>query len=159
MTNGGLPWRPSVRVRASAVVLHRGHVLLQRVERDKFWALPGGGVEVGETSAQTVQREVQEETGEAMNLVRLVCITENFFELYEQRWHQIDFAYLMELQSGSALADVNRTHMGDENGQPLIQRWFPVGELHTLEYPLKPGFWLEHLPNLPEQTLHLTWRT
>ncbi|HYC55841.1 MAG TPA: NUDIX hydrolase [Candidatus Binatia bacterium] len=54
------------RVAVGAVVVRDGRVLL--VERGKspssgMWAVPGGSVELGESLAQAVEREVMEETG------------------------------------------------------------------------------------------------
>ncbi|MER8473677.1 NUDIX domain-containing protein [Mesorhizobium sp. M1328] len=64
------------RVAASAVVLdEEGRLLLvQRAHQpDKgCWTLPGGCVEAGETLEQAVIREVAEETGLAIRVVREV---------------------------------------------------------------------------------------
>ena len=49
-----------------AVVVHDGAVLLVRRGRAPargVWAVPGGRVELGETLAEAVEREVREETG------------------------------------------------------------------------------------------------
>jgi 8-oxo-dGTP pyrophosphatase MutT (NUDIX family) len=52
----------------------KGRVLLiHRTDNDR-WALPGGGTELGETVAQTVVREVREETGIEVEVVGLVGI-------------------------------------------------------------------------------------
>lgn len=49
---------------ASAVVTdEEGRVLVHRRVDNDLWALPGGAMELGETVAQTVVREVKEETG------------------------------------------------------------------------------------------------
>jgi 8-oxo-dGTP pyrophosphatase MutT (NUDIX family) len=49
---------------ASAVVADtEGRILLQRRRDNDLWALPGGGMEVGESIAETAIREVFEETG------------------------------------------------------------------------------------------------
>src|SRR5579864_9500024 len=49
---------------AAAVVLNeRGEVLLQHRSDDGRWGLPGGALEPGEEPAETVVREVWEETG------------------------------------------------------------------------------------------------
>ena len=50
-------------LRAAAVLVHDGAVLLHRLEGDPYWALPGGRVELGESGAETVVREMQEELG------------------------------------------------------------------------------------------------
>ncbi|GAA3352101.1 NUDIX domain-containing protein [Saccharopolyspora gregorii] len=46
-------------------------LLIHKVDND-LWALPGGGHDAGESITDTVVREVQEETGLAVEVVRLV---------------------------------------------------------------------------------------
>ena len=61
------------RAAADAVVFDGdGRVLLQRRADFGVWGLPGGAVEVGETLEQAVRREVKEETGFDVEVVRLV---------------------------------------------------------------------------------------
>jgi ADP-ribose pyrophosphatase YjhB (NUDIX family) len=49
---------------ASAVVVDQaGRLILQRRADNDLWALPGGAMEIGESVAATVVREVREETG------------------------------------------------------------------------------------------------
>lgn len=49
---------------ASAVVVDdQGRILLQRRRDNGLWALPGGGMDTGESIAQTAERETREETG------------------------------------------------------------------------------------------------
>ena len=60
---------------ASAVVVNDEHkILLQRRKDNDLWSLPGGTMEIGESIAQTVLREVREESGMQVELVRLVGI-------------------------------------------------------------------------------------
>lgn len=48
----------------SAIVANQeGRILLQRRTDNDLWALPGGTMEIGETLAEAVIREVREETG------------------------------------------------------------------------------------------------
>ena len=49
---------------ASAIVVNdEGKILLHRRSDNARWALPGGVMDIGESIAQTVTREVREETG------------------------------------------------------------------------------------------------
>src|SRR5512132_587974 len=49
---------------ASAIVVNdEGKILLHRRSDNARWALPGGVMDIGESIAQTVAREVREETG------------------------------------------------------------------------------------------------
>lgn len=48
-------------------------LLIHRTDNDR-WALPGGGTELGETVAETVVREVREETGIDVDVLGLVGI-------------------------------------------------------------------------------------
>jgi len=53
------------RIRVSAVLRREGRILLIRQEKPgrEYWLLPGGGVNMGETLLQAVQRELSEECG------------------------------------------------------------------------------------------------
>lgn len=54
----------SIVAAASAIVTNsEGEILLHRRTDNDLWALPGGGMELGESIADTVAREVHEETG------------------------------------------------------------------------------------------------
>ncbi len=52
----------------------QGHILLHRRTDNHQWCLPGGSIEIGETAGQTAVREVREETGYDVEVVRLIGI-------------------------------------------------------------------------------------
>ncbi len=63
--------RPSV----SAMILNeRGELLLQRRSDNGQWGLPGGSVEIGESVMGATVREVREEIGLLVEVVRLVGV-------------------------------------------------------------------------------------
>jgi ADP-ribose pyrophosphatase YjhB (NUDIX family) len=69
------PMPNAIVAAASAVVVNDEHkILLQRRNDNDLWSLPGGAMEIGESIAQTVLREVKEESGLDVELVRLVGI-------------------------------------------------------------------------------------
>lgn len=54
----------SIVAAASAIVTNdKGEILVHRRTDNDLWALPGGGMELGESITDTVVREVYEETG------------------------------------------------------------------------------------------------
>ena len=65
----------SLVVGGSAVVADgRGRILLQRRADSGNWALPGGTMDIGETFAGCIVREVKEETGFDVKIERIVGI-------------------------------------------------------------------------------------
>lgn len=51
------------RVAIRVLIVHNDKVLLVKEASDDWWALPGGGVDHGETAESTLVREVEEELG------------------------------------------------------------------------------------------------
>jgi ADP-ribose pyrophosphatase YjhB (NUDIX family) len=69
------PAANSLVVGSSAVVVDdEGRILLQRRSDSGNWALPGGAMDIGETFAESVIREVKEETGFDVRIERIVGI-------------------------------------------------------------------------------------
>ncbi|MGA4721095.1 NUDIX hydrolase [Fictibacillus nanhaiensis] len=76
---------------AQGVVVREGEILLvkQKVKRgDIVWNFPGGGVETGETYEQACIREVKEETGYHVNIIKSLIEKEG------------KYTYLCEVVSG-----------------------------------------------------------
>jgi ADP-ribose pyrophosphatase YjhB (NUDIX family) len=74
----------------AAIIDDQGKILLIRRADNGLWAMPGGGLEVGETPAQGAIREALEETGVSCEPVALVgiydsrfCGTISYYQLYQ----------------------------------------------------------------------------
>ncbi|MBV9099941.1 MAG: NUDIX hydrolase [Candidatus Dormibacteraeota bacterium] len=67
-----------IRVRVAVCLVEDGQVLLVQHEKRgaRYWLLPGGGVERGETLLEAAARELAEETGYAAEVGRLFLICE-----------------------------------------------------------------------------------
>ena len=65
-----------IRTGCSAVIFNddRQKLLLTRRTDNGLWCLPGGGINSGESVAETCMREVQEETGLLTRITRLIGV-------------------------------------------------------------------------------------
>lgn len=148
------------KYRVSAVLLKDGKVLVHRAEIDDFWALPGGHVEMMESSKETLIREMKEELALDVEIKRLLWIAENFFEDRGYRFHEVCLYYLIDVPCDTDILEEDEIFYGEEDpyehlGEKikLIFKWYPVDELEELE--LYPVFLREKLSSLPEVTEHI----
>jgi ADP-ribose pyrophosphatase YjhB (NUDIX family) len=64
-----------IRPGAAAIVQDGdGRILLQRRSDNGLWGLPGGSVEIGESIRDAIVREVREETGLTVEVLRLIGV-------------------------------------------------------------------------------------
>jgi 8-oxo-dGTP diphosphatase len=87
------------RVGVGAVVFHEGRVLLVRrggQPSSGKWSLPGGLVELGETTAEAARREIAEECGCAIRLVGVAGVVDRIVRDAEGRvrYHYVLVDYL-----------------------------------------------------------------
>lgn len=87
------------RLRAAAVILHENRVLMAGNNACSYLYSVGGAVHLGESIEDALMREVTEETGQKLNIVRLLAIHQNFFkdsDMGNEAWHELAFYYLMD---------------------------------------------------------------
>lgn len=147
-------------LRSVAVILRHNAVLIHRAEKDDFWALPGGRVDPFETTAHTLEREMEEEIGCTIHVKRLLWIVENFFSYENTPFHEIAFYHLATLSEPvprlpQAPKLEQPTFDGWESGDVrLIFEWAPLDSLDRL--PLYPSFLRAGLQCLPQATQHIS---
>ena len=85
-------------VRVTGVLLHDGKVLLvQQAVESREWSLPGGKLEPGETIAEGLIREMREETGLDVRLVKQLYVCDKPEE------NIVHITFLLEVDSLEAL--------------------------------------------------------
>jgi mutator protein MutT len=110
-----------------AVIFDQDQVLL--VQRGNAplqgeWSLPGGAVEVGETLAEAVRREVLEETGLIVEPVRIIEIFDRIVRDSDGRiqFHYVLADYFCRITGGSAAFGSDATGI----------RWVSIDSLDTI---------------------------
>jgi 8-oxo-dGTP diphosphatase len=120
---------PSVpRVGVGAIVLDGGRVLLVRRGQPPLagrWSLPGGMLELGETTAEAARREVAEECGLQIRVGELAGILDRVVRDAEGRvrYHWVLVDYVATVESGELCAASD----ADE------AQWVEVDEVERLE--------------------------
>ncbi len=71
------PDKPTIRV--AGLLVDDGRVLMVQQGRDaeRYWLLPGGGVEFGESLSDALRREIREELGVRVAVAGLVAVVES----------------------------------------------------------------------------------
>lgn len=112
------------RVGVGVVVLKDGEVLLVKRGGPPLqgkWSLPGGLVELGETTERAAVREVEEECGLKVRLLGIAGVIDRITRDDQSRvryhWVLVDYA---------AVPEAGTAHAGSDAAEV---RWVPVGDL------------------------------
>lgn len=122
---------PQVRQRLAAyalVVSDRGLLATEFSERTAvagLWSLPGGGIDAGENPAQTVQREVFEETGQYIDVQKFIDIqTDHWIGLSPsgvvEDFHAVRLIYAARCEEPTDPV------VHDSGGTTADSRWVPA---------------------------------
>lgn len=143
--------------RVAGVAIHDGHILLDRNTRNNYWVLPGGHPEMMEPMTEALRREMFEEIGADIEVVRLLWVIENFYHRNKDT-HELSFYFLMNLAEGSPLLKSAGPFYGDEYGSQLIYQWHPLNEIALLDLPLYPSYLASGLLDVPTNPQHIIFR-
>ncbi len=141
--------------RVAAVAIEDGRLLVHRAEWEEFWTLPGGRAEIGETAEQTLKREMQEELGASVEIIRPLWFVESFFEYDGKDWHEIGLYFLMRfLDRGPIIVD-DGPFVGEDAGVRLLFDWTPLEATSLSALPLLPAFLQNRVDSLPAALEHI----
>jgi 8-oxo-dGTP diphosphatase len=129
------------RIGAYAVVLRDDALLLTRISAIGYppgwWALPGGGIDQGESPSAALVRELHEETGLAPRSVRLVdvhdvhTVAPGRGDQYED-YHGIHLLYAVDVSPDQMPRVV------EQHGTTDDVRWVPLATLIDTDLALLP---------------------
>ena len=135
-----------------------GHVLVHRAVHEPFWTFPGGRAEIGETSEETLKREMVEDLGVEVTVSRLLWIVENFFRFEKRDWHELGFYYLMEVPQAFPFRPGEIVHRVEDGDNHLEFKWVPATRSALTALDIPPYFIADEIETLPPAPRHLVWR-
>lgn len=123
---------------AAAIIISRGKLLMVRGKDRNSWSVPSGGIERSETSEQACIREVWEETGYKVKVIRALHTKKAVIDAFDVT---TDY-FLCEIIAG----DITY-HDPDEIIEEIA--WKPVDEVENVphDYPEDKGLLLKLLKN------------
>lgn len=131
-----------IRPGAYGLVLHDNRLLLVRGRHTGLYALPGGGIEVGERMKTALKREIQEEAGIAIEVKQFLDFQENFF-YYDPNGHAFHgllfYFWCVPLSLDLATDD----QVADKDVEK--PRWIPIGDLTANRFQSNGDFTMQLL--------------
>jgi ADP-ribose pyrophosphatase YjhB (NUDIX family) len=87
-----------------------------------------GGIEFGETGAEAIARELQEEIGRMPEQVAFLGVFEDIFVWNGRRRHELWLVYDVELAS-DGIADLDEVVVQEDDGSSYLAGWRTLDEL------------------------------
>ncbi|MBJ8031547.1 NUDIX hydrolase [Bacillus cereus group sp. N21] len=137
--------------RVGAICKHNNKMLMIQNEGEDFWYIPGGRVQMLESSESAVRRELREELGVDVDVKRLLWTAENFFTYDTHQFHEISFYYEVNLLELPAKGE--DSFILEEDGRRYMFQWVPLERIS--EYNLKPVFLKDKVHDLPIHMEHI----
>ena len=115
-----------------------------------FYVLPGGRIEMGEESSESLKRELVEELGIDIDIVGIKATTENFFEFDNKNYHELQYVYVAKLKDRTIEKNIGR-FMGTEEKD--IFEWQYIDKIDSLNY--KPAYLKEIIKEVASGNLDI----
>jgi 8-oxo-dGTP diphosphatase len=126
LVNRLYPEQPLVGI--GAVIICNGRILLEKRKGEPGrgkWTIPGGLVELGEDTEQTVIREVREETNLRVEKPKLIDVVDSMTvdEDGKIKYHFVILDYFVKLKGGTVKAADDAAEL----------KWVPFGEVESYD--------------------------
>ncbi|WP_042220681.1 NUDIX hydrolase [Oceanobacillus manasiensis] len=129
-----------MRNRGSAVLLRENKIaLIKRIrEGSTYYVFPGGGMEEGETPEQATKREVYEELGVQINIIRYIA---------SLHYHGVQHYFLAEITEGEFGTGIGEEFTDlDRNRGIYKPMWVEANHLSSID--VRPKEMAEKVTNM-----------
>ena len=124
-----------LNIRSAGVIIHNNKILTHKNVNKNHYSLPGGRVEIGENSEETVIRELHEELEKNTVITGDIATIENFFEMDNKKYHEIYFVHKVEFVNGEDQI-IDYTLHNKEGKEYLQYEWLDLNKID--EYNILP---------------------
>ena len=142
------------KFRVSGLIIKNNKLLLVDMDDNGFLCLPGGYVELGETTEEAVRRELKEEIQKDVKIEKYLGVVENYFiNKYSKKMHEISFYYLMDFVSND-IDDNDFTLVENDKGRTIKIdfKWRDINDL--IDFDVRPAL-LKNIINNKLEFNHL----
>ena len=124
-----------LNIRAGGVIIHNNKILTHKNINKNHYCLPGGRVTIGESSEETIKREIKEELGKDIEITGYIATIENFFEMENKKYHEIYFLHKIEFKNEED-KNIEYTMHNEEGKEYLRYEWIDLDKIE--EYNILP---------------------
>lgn len=142
-------------LRAAAIALRNGRVLIQNLKAGYGTFLLGGRVEQGEASPETLVREIEEEFGHTVAVGPLAFVIESFYAEKGQQFHEVGLYFGVEVGEDFPYHDTDICHRCYEGDVEMEYRWVEATPQSLAAHTFHPELLRDRLGILPRGTVHL----
>lgn len=124
-----------LNIRAGGLIIHNNKILAHKNINKDHYCIPGGRIELGENSETTIKREIQEELGKDIDILKYSSTIENFFYMNEKKYHELYFLYRVEFKNEED-KNIEYTMHNMEGKDYLQYEWLDIDKVD--EYNILP---------------------
>ena len=134
------------KYRVNGVIINNNKLLTLKMKNNISYCLPGGHVELGEDSKSAILREMLEEIGTTVSIVKELAIVENFYlDKNNFQTHEISFYYVVNPHNFDKISLPKYQREENDKGEVKIHNfeWLDISMLE--DYDFRPEFLKEKL--------------
>ena len=121
------------KLRVSGIIIHSNKILLEGYDKDRF-CLPGGIINLNESSEEAIKRELKEELEKDFLIDKLVSVGEEFYINFKnEKTHSINFYYKVNFVNPLDADTIDLNRLEDDHGFMIKHnlKWIDLGDLNN----------------------------
>lgn len=131
----------------AVIIAHKGKILLHKRSDSNIWCLPTGHMEIGETVEMAAIREIKEETGLDIKIVRLIGVySEPEYQVVAYPDGRVTHFVTMYLEG-----EIVGEKLDKNNSETLDLGFFPINQMPEDRAYLNP-YWIDDFLSKSEET-------